>query len=323
VGEKFVIIGIDTSCYTTSLAVVDSAGRIDLDSRKLLRVEPGAKGLRQSDAVFQHVQNLPQLLPFDAKIKPIAAVIASVIPRPVGRSYLPVFNVGASFGETLAKMVGVPFWRTSHQEGHIRAGLYQQAAPDGPFLAWHISGGTSELLHVTPEDSGYTIKKIGGSTDLHVGQFVDRIGVALGAPFPAGPYLEELALRSDRVKSGLPVAVKGLQISFSGPASAAERMIAKGGSGPEIAWQVFISIGRSLWKVTLEAVREYQIPRVLLVGGVASNSIIRQELLREGEKAGVTFIFAPPNLSSDNAAGVGLIGWDRIKKEGNVKWRKS
>jgi N6-L-threonylcarbamoyladenine synthase len=307
------IIGMDTSCYTTSLAVIDAAGRISLNRRMLLEVESGAKGLRQSDAVFQHVRNLPKLLGDDCKVGGITAVIASVTPRPVERSYLPVFSVGASYGATLAKIMGVPFFSTSHQEGHIRAGLYQQTAPDGPFLAWHISGGTSELLLATPEHFGYALRKIGGSTDLHVGQFVDRVGVALGGPFPAGPYLEELALRSDWNKPALPVAVQGLDISFSGPASAAERMMAQGVTGPDIAWQVFKSIGQSLCRVTLRAVREYRISRVLMVGGVASNGIIREDLLREGNKAGVEFVFAPSGLSSDNAVGVGLIGWDKLE----------
>jgi N6-L-threonylcarbamoyladenine synthase len=310
------IIGMDTSCYTTSLAVIDAAGRINLDRRILLEVKPGEKGLRQSDAVFGHVRNLPKLLEGDCKVSGISAVIASFSPRPVEKSYLPVFSVGASYGETLAKMIGVPFFCTSHQEGHIRAGMYQQATSVGPFLAWHISGGTSELLLVTPEHFGYVIRKIGGSTDLQAGQFVDRVGVALGAPFPAGPYLEELALQSDLNNSDLPVAVQGLQISFSGPASAAERMIARGVSGPDIAWQVFKSIGRGLWQVTLQAVRDYRLTRVLLVGGVASNGIIREDLRREGTKAGVEFMFASPNLSSDNAVGVGLIGWDRLKAGG-------
>jgi N6-L-threonylcarbamoyladenine synthase len=311
------IIGMDTSCYTTSLAVIDAAGRISLDRRMLLEVEPGAKGLRQSEAVFQHVRNLPKLLEDDGKVSGITAVIASVIPRPLEQSYLPVFSVGASYGATLARMMGIPFLSTSHQEGHIRAGLYRQAVPDGPFLAWHISGGTSELLLATPEHSGYALRIIGGSTDLHVGQFVDRVGVALGAPFPAGPYLEELALRSDnRNQPGLPVAVQGLHISFSGPASAAERMVAQGVNGPDIAWQVFKSIGQSLWRVTLRAVREYRIGRVLMVGGVAANGIIREDLRREGRKAGIEFMFAAPELSSDNAVGVGLIGWDRQKADG-------
>jgi N6-L-threonylcarbamoyladenine synthase len=307
-------IGIDTSCYTTSLAAVDETGTLVLESRKLLRVKPGDKGLRQSDAVFQHVQQLPQLLADSFPGVPITAVAASTIPRPVEGSYLPVFNVGASFGETWAKLSGVPFIATSHQEGHLRAGLYQQIPPQKPFLTWHISGGTSELLMVTPQENGYRIVKIGGSTDLHVGQLVDRIGVALGAPFPAGPFLEKLAQTAPVSDQSLPVSVRGLEISFSGPATAAERLIRQGVSGAAVARQVFTGISRSLWQVTLQAAAVYQVEQVLLVGGVASNQLIREFMQKAGAEQGLTVNFGSKELSSDNAVGVALIGYDRCRE---------
>jgi N6-L-threonylcarbamoyladenine synthase len=307
-------IGIDTSCYTTSIAVVDEAGTIVAESRKLLRVKPGDKGLRQSDAVFQHVQQLPQLLSEPFWGVPITAVAASTMPRPVEGSYLPVFTVGASFGKTLAKLSGAPFIATSHQEGHLRAGLYRRTPSQKPFLAWHISGGTSELLLVTPHKNGYGIDKIGGSTDLHVGQLVDRVGVALGAPFPAGPFLEKLALTAPPSNQSLPVSVRGLEISFSGPATAAERLIRQGVPGPEVARQVFTGISRSLWQVTRLAAATYQVAQVLLVGGVAANQLIREFLQEAGTKQGLTVSFGPKELSCDNAVGVALIGYDRCRE---------
>jgi N6-L-threonylcarbamoyladenine synthase len=306
-------IGIDTSCYTTSLAVVDETGKLVMERRKLLRVKPGEKGLRQSEAVFQHVQQLPRLLEDSFGGVPLTAVAASTVPRPVAGSYLPVFNVGASFGETLAKLAGVPFVATSHQEGHLRAGLYQSAPPVKPFLAWHISGGTSELLYVTPRPEGYRLEKIGGSTDLHVGQFVDRIGVALGAPFPAGPFLEQLALTAPESRQSLPVSVQGMAISFSGPATAAERLLRQGVPGPEVARQVFTGIARSLWQVTRQAAALYRVEQVLLVGGVASNRLIRDQLQQAGVALGLTVSCGAPELSSDNAAGVALLAYDRYQ----------
>jgi N6-L-threonylcarbamoyladenine synthase len=307
-------VGIDTSCYTTSLAVVDETGTLVLESRKLLRVKPGAKGLRQSEAVFQHVQQLPQLLNEAFPGVPITAVAAATKPRPVAGSYLPVFNVGASFGATLAKLTGVPFIATSHQEGHLRAGLYRQTPPQKPFLAWHISGGTSELLLVTLSEHGYQVAKIGGSTDLQVGQFVDRIGVALGAPFPAGPFLERLAQTASDSNQVLLVPVRGLELSFSGPATAAERLIRQGVPGPEVARQVFSGISRGLWQVTRLAAAEYQVEQVLFVGGVAANGSIREYLLQAGAQQGLAVSFGPKELSSDNAAGVALLGYDHCKK---------
>jgi N6-L-threonylcarbamoyladenine synthase len=203
---------------------------------------------------------------------------------------------------------------TSHQEGHLRAGLYRLPPPEQPFLAWHISGGTSELLLVTPRPDGYRIEKVGGSTDLQVGQLVDRIGVALGASFPAGPFLEQLALTAPESGQFLPVAVQGLTISFSGPATAAQRLIRQGVAGSEVARRVFNGIARSLWQVTRQAAASYQVEQVLLVGGVASNRLLRDWLQKAGAKQGLKINFGTKELSSDNAAGVALLGYDHCKK---------
>lgn len=308
---KAMIMGIDTSCYTTSIALIGVDGEIKSDCRQVLQVKPGERGLQQSAAIFQHLGNIPRLLE-SCRISSLVAVTASSVPRPVAGSYLPVFKVAASFGESIARLANVPFIETSHQEGHIRAGLYGQAPSDAPFLAWHISGGTTELLYVTPKEVGFGIEKIGGSSDLHAGQFVDRVGVALGTPFPAGPHLEKIAMTSSTSQS-LPVVTDGLTLSFSGPESAAQRLV---GSVPsaDLARQVFHCIGRSLLGVTLKAAEQYRVDRVLMVGGVASNCLIKEYLVENGSKRGIRFVFAKPELASDNAVGVGLIGYDRWKR---------
>ncbi len=313
------IIGIDTSCYTTSLAVIEkTTEEILFDRRRLLQIKLGERGLRQSEAVFQHLKNLPELLNMDTGLQ-VSLVSAAVSPRPVAGSYLPVFKVGESFGESIAGLLGVPFLSTSHQEGHIRAGLTgYQGQMTQTFLAWHVSGGTTELLKVAPKDFGYDITKIGGSTDLQVGQFIDRVGVALGGGFPAGVFLEKLALQSFTSET-LPVVTKDLTVSFSGPASAAERLIKSGADQPEIAKKVFNCIAKSLFKVTMEAINRFQINQVLIVGGVASNQLIREFLLNNGSSEEIEFIFGAKELSSDNAVGVGLIGFDyyRTLEESN------
>lgn len=309
------IIGIDTSCYTTSIAITRDH-KLIYERRLLLKVKPGTCGLRQSEAVFQHVRNLPLLLNEFRGELTVSAVAVSDRPRPVAGSYLPVFQVGSSYGEFYARMMGVPFIKTSHQEGHLRAVLLDQPewlTTGQAFLAWHISGGTTELLKVLPLPSGFAIEKIGGSSDLQVGQFIDRIGVLLGTSFPAGPELETLALRAPRHKK-LAAVTKGLTVSFSGPLSAAERLAAKGEEPSELAWQVFSCVAQSFLKVTIQAVSDLGIRRVLLVGGVASNKIIRDDLLNNGIAAEVEFRFGPPELSSDNAVGVSLIGDDFLKR---------
>lgn len=308
------IIGIDTSCYTTSVAIIGDDGTVLNERRLMLQVKPGDRGLRQSDAVFQHLQNFPKLVEDSDGNMPIRAVAASTRPRPVEGSYLPVFRVGAAMGETLARLLGVPFIETSHQEGHLRAGLLNQGMPEGDFLAWHLSGGTTELLLVKSAKAGFTIEKVGGSSDLHVGQFVDRIGVALGAGFPAGMFLEDLARQSTSLES-LPVVTKELTISFSGPDSAGKRLLDTGIAPQELARRVFNCISRALIKVTLEAVARFKVNLVLLTGGVAANEVIRTTLLNEKSLQEVKLLFAPREFSGDNAVGVGLIGWDLLTRK--------
>jgi N6-L-threonylcarbamoyladenine synthase len=313
------ILGIDTSCYTTSIALISEAGNLCANNRILLRVNLGEKGLQQSAAVFQHLQNLPQVLE-GISMEPLQGIIASVKPRPVEGSYLPVFKVGASFGEAAAKLLKIPFLPTSHQEGHIRAGLFGDRdsqtnfTASQPFLAWHLSGGTTELLFVSPlsnGSTGYHIEKVGGTSDLQVGQFIDRVGVSLGLEFPAGPALEILALTSDTEKM-LPVSCQDLNISFSGPAAAAERAVQSGCPGPELARQVFHCICKGLLEVSLRAARLYQIHSILMVGGVASSQIIRERFAIEGSKHGIHFEFGRKELSGDNAVGVAMIGYDNL-----------
>mgnify|MGYP001467762625 CR=1 FL=1 len=306
------IVGIDTSCYTTSVAIIGAGGVLLNEHRLMLQVKPGERGLRQSEAVFQHIQNLPHITGQLQAAVPIRAIAASVRPRPVDGSYLPVFKVGASMGESLAHLLGVPFIATSHQEGHIRAGFFDQEVPEGNFLAWHLSGGTTELLFVKATAEGFNIEKVGGSSDLQVGQFVDRIGVALGARFPAGAFLERVADQSESSES-LPVVTEDLTISFSGPESAGRRLLSLGISSQELARRVFNCISQSLINVTLEAVKRFQVDLVLFTGGVAANGLIRTALLQEKRLQEVKLLFAPKGLSGDNGVGVGLIGWDLLK----------
>ena len=312
------ILGIDTSNYTTSVAVVSLEQQLLFDQRKVLAVAAGERGLQQSVAVFQHVQNLPAILPqaLAKHREGIRAVVYSAKPRPLTESYMPVFRTGEGFAETVGAALGVPVYQTTHQEGHVMAGLWSAGfVPQGPFLAMHLSGGTTDLLLIEPRDVGFAIETLGSSSDLHAGQLVDRIGVKLGLPFPAGPALEKLALTAvDTAPRGenfvLPSSVKGYTISFSGPCSAAERQIDAGVESGVIAFAVLRNIAKSVEKVLTEAIRETGVHDILFVGGVAANSIIKERLLRQlsHPAIGGRLYFASPEYSRDNSVGVALLG---------------
>lgn len=311
------VIGIDTSCYTTSLALVDTKQNLVWEKRIVLDVPLGQRGLAQSEGFFKHVVNLPLLftdLQRNLLGKKIKAVAASVRPRPVENSYLPVFRVGESQGRSLAAVLEVPFVEVSHQEGHLAAGLWSTGTQlPRPFLAIHISGGTTELLLVKEseqKENFFQIDILGSSLDLHAGQLVDRVGVFLGMSFPAGKELESLANQGEAGKETIPSAVRGYNLSFSGAETKALRLIGGGSKPADVALAVLQCLANSLEKIIRKAVLQYQISQVLLVGGVAANQYLRQRLSKRLEHPGVgiKLYFAKPQFSSDNAIGTALLG---------------
>lgn len=321
-------LGLDTSVYTTSAAAMDPAGVLLFDERRLLTVGEGERGLRQSEGVFQHINNLPLVLndvwKTTSGVLP-GAVIFSEKPRPVEDSYLPVFRAGTSAAKSLSGVLGIPAISSTHQAGHLFAGVWSNpvlrrsvedsliSGQDQEFLAVHFSGGTSELVHVQLSKSGEVeLDVMGATADLHAGQFVDRVGVRLGLPFPAGPHLEKLAsTASDFSQSALrlPVAVKDLEISFSGPTTAAMRIISQNVPPAEVARAVLSCVSRTLVKWLRNARKAAHLDRCLLVGGVMSNGYIRKELAAALEPEGFELFFAEPKYSTDNAVGLAYYGY--------------
>ena len=310
-----IALGLDTSCYTTSLAAVDEAGRIILDERAPLAVAPGERGLRQSEALFQHLRQAGPLLeawraPAGADVA-IIAVGASTRPRPTDGSYLPVFLAGATLGRALAAGAGAPFFAASHQEGHLRAALHGSAAPPAAFLAVHLSGGTTEVLRAVRTAAGFDLSLLGGTEDLHAGQFIDRLGVAMGLPFPAGPAFERLAAAGRPGALHLPVAVSGLKLSLSGPLSAAERALRDGADRADLAAAALVCLSESVIRLLRAAQAATGLRAVVLGGGVSANRQLRTALTGAFPEVGLTF--AVPRLATDNAVGVALLAMDWIK----------
>jgi len=264
------------------------------------------------------LKNLPELVEAGASFRPLRGVAFSVRPRPVAGSYLPVFLAGASFARVIAATAGVPLLASSHQEGHIRAALTGSGLTGGAFLGLHLSGGTTELLAIKRKPGGFTIKLLGGSSDLHAGQMVDRIGVAMGLPFPAGPHLEALAAEGE-ARLRLPVAAQGLTVSFSGPTSAALRLWERKVNPSDLARAVLDCLVESVFLLLKAGVEtgEPGCHEVLVFGGVASNAYLRRELaLRTARLSrGIKVYFGEPGLSSDNAVGLALLARDALTVE--------
>ena len=298
------VIGFDTSNYTTSIAYFDG---IDGENySKLLPVREGALGLRQSDAVFGHNKSLPELsdrLFSDLKAADIRAVGVSTRPRAVEGSYMPCFMVGFSHAKILSGAIGCPLLEFSHQQGHIAASLWSAGRLDlldRPHLAWHLSGGTTELLYVTPDGKNVHCTKIGGTTDISAGQLIDRTGQLLNLPFPSGKYIDQLSLNaSDR--EVFRVKCSEFDFSLSGVQNKVQQYFERTKNEAETAAYALRCMSYAVCKATENAVKLYPDTPVVFSGGVASNSLLRSTMAKFDP------IFSEPRFSTDNALGVAVL----------------
>ncbi|MBE6927338.1 MAG: DNA-binding protein [Ruminococcaceae bacterium] len=297
------VLGFDTSNYTTSVASFDGVNGNNVS--RLLDVEQGSLGLRQSDALFAHVKRLPELtdrLFSDIGAGQIVAIGASTRPRAVDGSYMPCFLAGHSQASVLASALGVPLFAFSHQQGHIAASLFSSEhmeLMDEPHLAWHLSGGTTELLYVTPEGVSVHAERIGGTTDISAGQLIDRTGKLLGLSFPSGKEIDRLS-REATDKSVFRVKVHDTEFSLSGVQNKVEQYH-KGVPAETAGYALRCLIG-AIVEATQNALEKYRC-KVVFAGGVASNSLLR-------EKCGkLPCIFCPPQFATDNALGTAVLTW--------------
>lgn len=299
-------IGFDTSNYTTSVAVFDGVHMYQ--QKQLLTVKSGERGLRQSDAVFQHTVNMPKLIDrLDVSLDKIKAVGVSTRPRGVEGSYMPCFLVGINNAVSVSRFTGAKLYETSHQIGHILAALYsvdRLDLIDTPFVAFHVSGGTTEALLVEP-DSEELIKAtlIAQSTDLKAGQAIDRAGVMMGYTFPSGRVLDELSRKSDREFKIKP-SMNGLNCSLSGIENKAKSMLDSGESREDISKYVLSSICSAIDKMTEGILEEYGNLPLVYAGGVMSNTLIKDRITNK-----YNAYFALPQYSCDNACGTAIYAY--------------
>lgn len=295
-------IGFDTSNYTTSIAYFDGVDGVNCS--QLLPVKPGELGLRQSDAVFSHTKSLPELSGrLFSHAREIDAVAVSTRPRAVDGSYMPCFMVGYSHAKLIADMLGVPLVEVSHQQGHVAASLWsagQLELMDEPHLAWHLSGGTTELLLVEPDGKNVRCTKIGGTTDISAGQLIDRTGQLLQLPFPSGKHIDALSTDA-RMKDTFKVKCPGLEFSLSGVQNKVQQFHERNGIPAETAAFTLRCVAGAVCKATENALKEYPGLRVVFSGGVASNSTLRR-LTAQFDP-----IFSQPQFSTDNAMGVAVL----------------
>ena len=299
------ILGIDTSNYTTSVAIVTIDGRLVANVKRPLPVKPGERGLRQSDAVFAHVKNIPDALAEIADVLSVNRIVSvgvSTRPRNQEGSYMPCFLSGVSVAEGISRAMGVPLYRFSHQCGHISAAMYSAGVDLSnltQFGAFHISGGTTELLLVKPSGAAFICDVVGGTRDLNAGQVIDRIGVKMGLPFPAGRAMEELAKDVTAAPKYKKPSVDGTFANLSGLENLALNYFDKTGDKASTAALVFGYISDAVLSMCRAFIDAYGQMPIVFAGGVMSNTLIKSKLAKN-----LLGYFAEPSLSADNAVGI-------------------
>ena len=321
-------LGFDTSNYTTSIAVCNENGDVLANLKRLLPVGEGERGLRQSDAVFAHIKNIPTLTDelrnvlrrYSAGSEITAAAVSSR-PRSVEGSYMPCFLVGVAVAETVCAALDIPLYKTSHQLGHVMAAVNSacknSSVPitsviSAKHLALHVSGGTTDLLLVKPDESEvFKAERIGGTNDANAGQIIDRTGVRLGFSFPCGPYIDRAAIEfGKRVKPGK-LSVNGTYFNLSGLENKAQTMMNNGTSTEEVSAFVLSYIAASIEKILSNAFEIYGKLPVVFAGGVMSSDYIRSIIGHLG-------YFSDAEFSSDNASGCALLA-SRLHKINSQK----
>lgn len=305
---KKIFLGIDTSNYTTSCAFCDFEGNVLKNLKILLPVKEGERGLRQSDAVFAHIKNIPLIaekIKADSDEYEILAIGHSAYPRDCEGSYMPCFLVGEAVSDLIAALNKVDNYKFSHQSGHIQAAIYSSGAEIGneDFIAFHVSGGTTEILHASSINNSFKIELLGGSSDLHIGQVIDRIGVKMGIKFPCGPEIERLARENTKKIPSYKISVNNLSCNISGIENLASKLYDDTLDASLVSAFVLDFVYKNIEKLTTNVRELYPNTKIIFAGGVMSNLIIQNRL----KGAFKEVYFAKPEYSSDNATGIALL----------------
>lgn len=316
--ENRFILGIDTSNYKTSIAVTDKQLNIICDLRRFLRVKQGERGLRQSDALFQHIKNLPELIE-EMGISGgcrFEAIAYSSKPRPAEGSYMPVFLAGESFARSLASVMGIPALAFSHQEGHIEAiKSFSGLRSRKQILACHFSGGTSELLKAADNSRGYDIEIIGGSRDIAFGQVIDRAGVLMGMSFPSGEEMDKAAMNAAASSKLLtPIKVRDAWLNLSGTDTQMKRIITDGMYEDRecLIRELFEKTADAMVRMASQGSEKTGIRDIIMAGGVTSSSFIRRRVSDALNAMNINAEFDDRGLAQDNAVGIAILGGRRI-----------
>ncbi len=301
-----IVLGIETSCDETAVAVVDGGGVRSSAVYSQIREHRPFGGVVPEVASRAHVEKIEPVFREALRIAEVEPEQIDLVAATAGPGLIGALAVGFSFGRGLALSLQRPFMGIHHIEGHLFANRLNGKSPRPPFLALIISGGHTELVDV---EDWCSYRLWARTRDDAAGEAFDKIGKMLGLEYPAGARVAELALGGDRQFLRLPVALRGQKdFSFSGLKTAAVYEVKKHPAFwmtenlGHICASVQEAIVDALVEKSLAAMEVLHRDRLVLAGGVACNKRLREKLSEAAAAKGFFFEAPAPAFCTDNAA---------------------
>lgn len=324
--RPLIVLGIESSCDELAAAVLDADGSTLRSSVVRSQVEIHARygGIVPEVASRDHIRSVTHVVTSALREASVTLDEVGGIAVTSGPGLVGSLLCGVEFAKGLAVATGKPLVGVNHLEGHIAAAFLESPAPEPPFIALLISGGHTNLIHVHALGGPYL--HLGGTRDDAAGEAFDKTAKLLGLGYPGGVVIDRLATGRDRTRFKFPTMMAGkdnLDFSFSGLKTAAAKMIREhegpieGDELADFCASFQEAVVENLLKKAFRAATSSGTRKLVLAGGVAANSRIRERAVQRSKREQVE-VFLPSRANcTDNAAMIARAGWARLVKGEN------
>lgn len=319
--SKKIILAIESSCDETSAAVVVN-GREVLSNVIASQIDTHKKygGVVPEVASRMHIEVVDSVVKAALEEAGVTLKDIDAIGVTYGPGLVGALLVGLQYAKGLSAGSGIPLVPVNHIQGHISANFIQHKDLKPPFVSLVVSGGHTFIVHV----KGYReFEVIGQTRDDAAGEAYDKVARALGLGYPGGPKIDKLAKEGNENAIEFPRAKfhdDTLDFSFSGVKSAVLNYLNKAKMKDEEVNKA--DVAASFQKAIVDVLKtnvfltceRRNVNKIAIAGGVASNSCLRETLIKEGEKRGIEILFPAPILCTDNAAMIGSAAYFKFEE---------
>lgn len=297
------VLGIESTAHTASVGVVGPGddGVMAIRANVLSSYSPPEGGIHPREAANHHAEALPGLIRSALSEAGVSPRDLEAVAFAQGPGLGPCLRTGASAARALALTVGRPLVGVNHCVAHLEVGRAVLGCRD-PVLLYASGGNTQVIAYAAGR-----YRVFGETLDIGIGNMLDKLGREMGLPFPAGPTLERMALEGNELLR-LPYSVKGMDVAFSGMLTAAIQLMARGADPNDLALSVQETAFAMLVEVTERAMAHIGRDEVLLGGGVAANTRLREMTSIMAEERGAVAYAPPASLCVDNGAMIAMLG---------------